>query len=414
VISVGGSIRIRLSGRPDEFTPIMNLPAEPFEVRAIYLYRNPHVNDQDLARLAELQNLAVLHLDGTRITDAGLFHLRNITSLRDLSLRYCEHLSDAGIGHLKDLRNLDRLWLYATPISNDGLTHIKELKNLTSLDVGYTRVTEEGLDHLLELKNLIFLHIGGDKITDNGLARLRELRMLKYLDINGNPITDTGLSYLRELPDLEWLNLAETPITDAGLIHLKDIKKLTRLDFRKNKGLTDLREPLGNITEMLAQLSDPNWDRLEALSITAQPVPNLGFLRGITTLTELGLMEAKLSDQILSQFPRLPKLKKLVLDGNEVGTSGVGHLVAAVTQLEELSLAHTLCDTPIVLQLTELKELRVLNLAGTAVNDNSVKELVKLSKLEILDLRKTRVSTQGFAELQKALPKCQILWEETK
>jgi hypothetical protein len=58
--------------------------------------------------------------------------------------------------------------------------------------------------------------------------------------------------------------------------------------------------------------------------------------------------------------------------------------------------------------------LRVLNLAGTAVNDNSVKELVKLSKLETLDLRKTRVSTQGFAELQKALPKYQILWEETK
>ena len=580
VISAGGRIRVRLSGEHDDITPTTNLPAEPFEVREIYLSRNPHVNDQDLARLAELQSLAVLHLTGTKITDAGLFHLKHLKSLRRLELVDCYHISDGGLGHLKELTNLDHLWLYATPISDEGLIHIKQLKNLTSLNVGYTKVTEEGLEHILELKNLTFLHIGGDKITDTGLARLKKLRMLKYLDINGNPITDTGLSYLKELPDLEWVNLAETPITDAGLIHLKDIKKLTRLEFRKNKelsdaglihlgelrqltglildlptitdkglahlkdlkeltflslegtritdsgliawgslksvenlnlsntnitgrslawigsqlgskhialvntrisregyeslkrthpqwanhlhwsernhelaqtvlriggqvwiarrdeveaklvtsseelmrdyfqvrriSLTNLRQPLGNIPEMLAQLSDPNWDRLEALNMTGQPVPNLGFLRGITTLTELGLTEANLSDPILSQFPRLPKLKKLVLDGNEMGTAGVGHLVAAVPQVEELSLARTLCDTPTVLQLTGLKELRVLSLAGTAVNDNTVRELARLSRLESLDLRNTKVSAKGITELRKALPKCRILWEGTK
>jgi serine/threonine protein kinase/Leucine-rich repeat (LRR) protein len=580
VLSVGGSIRIRPLGQNDQIIPVTNLPAEPFELHEVSLNYNPHVTDSELAYLTELKGLAVLHLRGTKVTDAGLFHLRNVKSLKDLDLVDCKHITDGGLGHLRELTNLDRLWVYATPISNDGLTHIKDLKNLTSLNVGYTKVTEAGLDQILELKNLTFLHIGGSKITDAGVARLKELKSLKYLDINGNPITDAGLAHLKELPDLTWLNLSATEITDVGLIHLKEMKKLTRLEFRKNKGLTDaglihlgemsqltglfleelsitdagliplkglknltllslagtpitdaglshlnstrslddlnlsntrvsdrslawiglqagkkrislvntrisregyeslkrthpqsgirlewsernhglaqvvlrlggqvwiasreeaeakpvknadelirgyfqvrrvtlagVREPLGNLPAMLAQLSDPVWDRLEVLELTGQPVPDLVFLQGIKTLTELRLIEAQLNDQTLSRLPPLPKLKKLVLDGNEIGAVGAGHLAATFPQLEELSLARTRCDTPAILQLTALKELRVLNLANTAIQDNALKEIAKLLKLESLDLRGTKVSANGVAELQKALPKCRVIWDETR
>jgi Leucine-rich repeat (LRR) protein len=150
------------------------------------------------------------------------------------------------------------------------------------------------------------------------------------------------------------------------------------------------------------------------LELTGQPVPDLVFLQGIKTLTELRLIEAQLNDQTLSRLPPLPKLKKLVLDGNEIGAVGAGHLAATFPQLEELSLARTRCDTPAILQLTALKELRVLNLANTAIQDNALKEIAKLLKLESLDLRGTKVSANGVAELQKALPKCRVIWDETR
>lgn len=580
VLSVGGSIRIRLAGQNNQIIPVANLPAEPFELHEVNLYHNPHVTDSELAYLAELKGLVVLHLRGTKITDAGLFHLRNVKSLKDLDLVDCKHITDGGLGHLRELTNLDRLWVYATPISNEGLIHIRQLKNLTSLNVGYTKVTEEGLDQILELENLTFLHIGGSKITDAGVARLKQLKALRYLDINGNPITDAGLAHLKELPQLMWMNLSATEITDVGLIHLKEMKKLTRLEFRKNKGLTDaglihlgemnqltglfleelnitdaglislkglknltvlslagtpitdaglahlnsvrslddlnlsntrvsdrslgwiglqpgrtrvslahtrvsregyeslkrthphwarrlewsernhelaqvvhrlggqvwiaareeeeaklvknpeelvrgyfqvrrvilagVREPLGNLPAMLAQLSDPAWDRLEVLELSGRPVPDLGFLHGVKTLTELRLVDAQLNDQTLSRLPPLPKLKKLVLDGNEIGAVGAGHLAATFPQLEELSLARTRCDAPSILQLTALKELRVLNLAHTAIQDNALKEITKLSQLKSLDLRGTKVSANGVGELQKALPQCRIVWDGAK
>ena len=48
-------------------------------------------------------------------------------------------------------------------------------------------------------------------------------------------------------------------------------------------------------------------------------------------------------------------------------------------------------------------------MGGPQINDQSLKEVAKLQQLELLYLSDTNVTEAGVAELEKALPNCEIL-----
>jgi hypothetical protein len=79
----------------------------------------------DLSPLATLQSddLQYLQLSGTRVTNAGLSHLRGLTGLRVL-------------------------WLYDTPISDAGLVHLQGLSGLRVLNLRSTLVSPAAVDAL--------------------------------------------------------------------------------------------------------------------------------------------------------------------------------------------------------------------------------------------------------------------------
>jgi hypothetical protein len=58
-----------------------------------------------------------------------------------------------------------------------------------------------------------------------------------------------------------------------------------------------------------------------------------------------------------------------------------------------------------------LTKLERLSLAGCPFSDAGLKHLAGLSNVKHLDLTGTQVIADGVAALQKALPKCQILWD---
>lgn len=64
-------------------------------------------------------------------------------------------------------------------------------------------------------------------------------------------------------------------------------------------------------------------------------------------------------------------------------------------------------DLALVESIGTLKEL---DLSETAVTDQGLLRLDHLQKLERLDLHGTRVTEAGISRLQKALPKCEIVW----
>ena len=64
-------------------------------------------------------------MDNPQVTDAGLVHLKGLTSLEGLVLNGTE-ITDAGLVHLKDLANLKGLNLQGTDVSDEAVEKLHE------------------------------------------------------------------------------------------------------------------------------------------------------------------------------------------------------------------------------------------------------------------------------------------------
>ncbi|MEX1232614.1 MAG: M56 family metallopeptidase [Planctomycetaceae bacterium] len=110
--------------------------------------RNIHVTNELLKHIADCNSLAHFSLFGTHdVTDAGMVHLANLKQLQELSLADA-NITDGGIQNLSKLENLIVLDLRGTKITNGGLMHFQNLKKLDRLIVLGTNVDENGADRL--------------------------------------------------------------------------------------------------------------------------------------------------------------------------------------------------------------------------------------------------------------------------
>jgi RNA polymerase sigma factor (sigma-70 family) len=119
------------------------------------------ITDAGLAHLKGLHRLRYLHLDNTRITDKGLESLKGLVKLQRLHL--CDtDITDAGLVNLESMKDLYYLMLHNTidtksgvirstvKISDAGLDHLRGLTSLQtgSLFLWNTSVTEAGAARL--------------------------------------------------------------------------------------------------------------------------------------------------------------------------------------------------------------------------------------------------------------------------
>ena len=107
-----------------------------------------------------------------KLTDAGLVHLKGLTSLQNITLP--RRITDAGLVQIKDLTSLQSLNLFETKITDAGLVHLKGLTNLREFYLDETKITDKGLVHLKGLTNLKVLQILETKITAAGIAELKK------------------------------------------------------------------------------------------------------------------------------------------------------------------------------------------------------------------------------------------------
>jgi hypothetical protein len=85
--------------------------------------------------------------DRTRVTDAGLVHLKGLTRLRTLWLEGTG-VTDAGLAHLRGASELNNLRLQGTGITDDVLPLLRGMTNLNELRLQGTRVTDAGVHEL--------------------------------------------------------------------------------------------------------------------------------------------------------------------------------------------------------------------------------------------------------------------------
>jgi len=169
----------------------------------------------------------------------------NRTGIRGLKL---ERASDGDLAKVGKWSKLQRLLAWISPITDAGVGHLKDMKELKKLDLSRTKISDAGLAAIKDLKGLQELDLSQTPITDAGLACLKNMKGLRRLDLATNQITDAGLVHIGELKKLQTLNLGGTKITDAGLVNLGELKGLRKLEVWTTKvtnaGVQELRKVL--------------------------------------------------------------------------------------------------------------------------------------------------------------------------
>src|SRR5436190_3222740 len=92
------------------------------------------VGHDRMKKFAVFKRVNRVELGGTKVTDAEIVQLRQLTNLHDLFLNDTA-ITDAGLGHLSKLTSLRMLVLYGTPVTDAGLVHLKTMARLAYLSL---------------------------------------------------------------------------------------------------------------------------------------------------------------------------------------------------------------------------------------------------------------------------------------
>ena len=145
-------------------------------------------------------------LRGRDLTDDGLANVAKLGNVVELNLRDTK-ITSAGLVHLKGLAKLTRLHLERTNVGDEGILNLTKLTTLEYLNLYGTKITDKSLDHLAGLKNLRQLYVWQTDVTDAGIAKFKKalpaVSVVKGIDLS------TIIPVAKEEPkpenDLKWL-----------------------------------------------------------------------------------------------------------------------------------------------------------------------------------------------------------------
>lgn len=219
------------------------------QLREVHIDRT-RLTDVGLTHLGTLPELQVFHsftgsgenCEAKAVTAAGLKGLAAAPRLREVVLTWFP-LDDEGFKHLAGLKDLQTLSVFAThdhavSVSDEGFRLLAGAAKLSHLQfsVSRSRITDKGIKHLAELKELTRLHLRYAEVTDEGARHLVGLKKLRSLDLSATAISNAGLEHRRGLTNLEYLDLqGNVSLTAAGLKPLHELKNLAELDLYGTK-----------------------------------------------------------------------------------------------------------------------------------------------------------------------------------
>jgi hypothetical protein len=151
---------------------------------------------KELAVLTNLEELSVSHGVG----DVGIYPLTTLKKLRKFSATNCK-VGDGAMKALAELPELRVLELYGSAVTDLGYGYVGKMEKLEELRTSYG-ITDKGVAHLGNLKNLRKLSVWNSSVTIKGIRALPNLKNLKELDISTWNIKAEEADKLRgELPN---------------------------------------------------------------------------------------------------------------------------------------------------------------------------------------------------------------------
>jgi len=187
--------------------------------------------------------------------------------------------------------------------------------------------------------------IDDDWLRDNRSA-IADMSHLTLV-MHGSRITTTGLSYLRGLQCLHSIDLSGTCLADSSLTHV---------------------------------VTHPN-------------------------LVDLSIPGTGISDAALEVLSQMPHLVAVSVDSMQATQIGIAHL-AKCPKLEILNLHDANDDN--VAQLRQLPRLDFLTLQNAQLTKKSLTSFKAIPKLSLLTFIDCDLSDEHLAQLQTALPTCQV------
>jgi internalin A len=162
-----------------------------------------------------------------KVSDADLLALSKHASLGSLDLRSADKVTAKGFAALKELPDLQRLYIGAA-VAADEAAAIGTLRPLTLLVLAECKLTDAEVARFARLKNLKSLDLMGTAVTDKSVDTLLALTKLEELNLSGTRITDAGVKKLLALEALRQLHLSNTKVTAAAIGEMEDELKSSR------------------------------------------------------------------------------------------------------------------------------------------------------------------------------------------
>ncbi len=254
-----------------------------------------------------------------------------------------DRVTDDWLKQLAGQDQLRRLEVSGTAVTSAGLIHLKELTNLERLNVCLTACDDRGFENLSGMTRMKRMTICASKITGSGFAHLQSMQQIESINLHSAPASDAGLEAIGKLTSLKRLEVVHTNVTDAGLKHLAGMVNLQQL-------------------------------HVHGKETTAEAFP---FLSKLRELYELDIYDRAASNQTLEQIGRLPKLRKLMLVTGNFDDDGVKHL-ANVPTLEEVTLDSARVTDASIEHLAKLPNLRKLHLGPAKLSPAGRQRLAML------------------------------------
>jgi len=221
------------------------------------------VDDDVIAELPRLQDLEVLAISSTSLTDESIDSLRQIPQLRELFL-HVENISPEAFNRLRTHPQLEMLHLVEDLASAEALQQFQSWPHLKHVKLFSSRATDEDLLPLLsgthlktlsinwmskvrfqnpklvtELNGLEELSLSEVNLDERSLAVITQLDSLKKLTLNQRFLPAELLTPLKSLTRLEVLNFTGTALTAEDLQPLKEMKSLKTVILSRSPHISE-------------------------------------------------------------------------------------------------------------------------------------------------------------------------------
>lgn len=171
--------------------------------RLVYTNRQ-RIDSLETLTDASFQDLGKAYQQFLRVTKQEVIQfLDDERKITQLSLSYSD-IDDEALARLANLKQLEWLALSNTQVTDSGLQHLTGMQVLDQLFLEQTEVTDAGLIPISELVSLRELSLAGTKVSDTGLEQLKPLTKLTVLNLEGCNVSPASIERLKEsLPDLQ-------------------------------------------------------------------------------------------------------------------------------------------------------------------------------------------------------------------